>query len=255
MDTQAAAWLQHLRSRVGAITVRSDPFPHFYLTDFLPADMYASLVGAWPRPEAFVTTTVSGLVAPKTAAQRYPTDLRLLVTMKMAIGSGAPESRTFWQTFARLLLGPDIVHALAVKLIRQARAERSDLPNELDLWADALVQDDIDGFMLGPHLDSVRKLASMVFYAPVDDARPDLGTSLFSPTAEFHALRPELGRQFDGNYYRFEDFDCTATMACVPNALFGFVVSPRAFHGVKPIHFPGGHRRNILWNIFWNTGR
>jgi len=248
-----AGWRTHVAARLDALTMVLDPFPHFYISDFLPADLYRALIAGWPTHDSFVTTTASGLVKPKTAADRYPTDKRLLISIHDAATRAADEdAATALRAVSEFLLGAATIRAIAEKSIGHATAIRKDLKGRISLSADALIQEDIEGFMLGPHLDSPRKLASMLLYAPPDDSRADLGTTLFRPKPRFMQRYPQAGKEFIGRYHPYEEFEEARTVAYVPNAVFGFVVTPLAFHGVRPISGAAFARRTILWNIYWN---
>jgi len=160
------------------------------------------------------------------------------------------EGGEFWQSFRMMMSDRRLLRKLIERIVPHLRGMRTDLKPPIRVQSDLLLQIDTDGFNLSPHLDSWRKLLSMVFYLPHDDSRPELGTSVFTPRPEFVHAHPDLGRKFFGEYYPFEQFNETYRAPFVPNSVFGFVVTPLAFHGVQEVKNAGGWRRNILMNLY-----
>ena len=86
---------------------------------------------------------------------------------------------------------------------------------------------DLPGYSIGPHTDSTREPATMLFYLAKDQTMQDHGTSIYLPkTRNFTS---------DGTvHHNRSDFDLHYTAPYVPNSVFGFVRSDNSFHGVEP---------------------
>jgi hypothetical protein len=102
---------------------------------------------------------------------------------------------------------------------------------------------DFTNYAISPHTDKPSKLISLLFYLPADASMRHLGTSIYAPND------PEF--RCDGTaHYRFEDFKRAAAMDYVPNALFAFLRTDQAFHGVPKIGDANIERDVLLYNIY-----
>jgi hypothetical protein len=69
-----------------------------------------------------------------------------------------------------------------------------------------------------------------------------LGTSLYVPKDSRFSCQ-------GGPHYEFERFRRVLTMEYLPNTLFAFMKTPRAFHGVEPITQADVQRDLLLYDI------
>ena len=98
---------------------------------------------------------------------------------------------------------------------------------------------DASGYNIGPHTDSPKKVATLLFYLPTDDRLKEAGTSIYAPKKN--------GHKCNGDRHWFaKDFDCIKTMPYVPNSMFAFLKSDISFHGVEP---SAGVRDTLLYDI------
>jgi hypothetical protein len=87
---------------------------------------------------------------------------------------------------------------------------------------------DLVTYSLGPHTDNDKKLVSMLFYLPPDNAHPERGTSVYLPK----------DREFScpgGPHHRRELFDLVATMPYHRNTVVAFPKTKGCFHGVETL--------------------
>jgi hypothetical protein len=195
----------HVRNAVAATPLLTDPGPHMVISDLLPADAYARLLGTMPPPEAFE-------VADRVKANFDPLET-----------STAPEeSRDAWRHFHEDIidgvLTPQLLEVFRPSLLSAYRA----------VFGPAGAEDAVKlrqrafrgrlmlrrpGYRLEPHRDmKIAALTGLVYFARPGDSR-EYGTDLYRVQNDQHAPflktyypaahggRPELVRSipFVGN--------------------------------------------------------
>ena len=214
--------------------LRAFPFPHLYVPDILPPDYYAELQANLPRAELLKP------LAEARGTQGYPERFVL------ALGGPLPEAmspaqRAFWDGFGRMLLGGRLAHAVLQKFAAEIGEQLRDQP-DAEITDESLLVLDRTRYALGPHTDSPRKAASLLFYLPRDARHAAHGTSLYVPRD------PDFTCPGD-RHHDFADFERVATMPFAPNSLFAFPKTRASFHGVEPILEPGVERYLALYDL------
>lgn len=226
---EAKAAVAHACYQVLNAPLRLSPAPHFYISGIFPADFYAQMLQHFPAQADFKQMRASahgnmGIHESRHYLSYFDDDWR-----KLPGAQGA-----FWGALCAALSAGSFHAAVTAKF-----GAYLDLPRK---WAlgehqDILMISDRSGYMISPHTDTPQKLFSLLFYCPVDDTHPELGTSFYAPKGE----APRAAGQFDAWCYHdaaphrpFEDYEKIATMPYMPNALFGFVRTRHSFHAVEP---------------------
>jgi hypothetical protein len=227
----------HMLYRIGNAPILPFPFPHIYVRDVFPADFYAELVRHLPPREAFAPISD---VRPVTRGA-YDETRSVLVLQPESVGKLPDPQRGVWERMARMLLGGELGNLVFAKFGQFIQARFQNQPN-VQFFDEALLVQDSQNYALGPHTDTPLKVISFLFYLPADDSQPHLGTSIYVPK----------DRQFTcpgGPHYPFDRFDRMLTMPYVPNALFAFLKTPNAFHGVEPVNEAGVQRNLLLYDV------
>lgn len=232
----SAAELQMLY-RIGNAPILPFPFPHIYVRDVFPADFYAELVRSLPPREAFAPLST---VRPM-SSDAYDKTRSVLILGAESVGKLAEPYRGVWERMTRMVLGGGLGNLVFGKFGQFIKPRFQNQPN-VEFFDEALLVQDSQNYALGPHTDSPLKVISFLFYLPADESQSHLGTSIYVPK----------DRQFTcpgGPHYPFDRFDRMLTMPYVPNALFAFLKTPNAFHGVEPVNDEGVQRNLLLYDV------
>jgi len=223
--------------RIGNAPVNPFPYPHIFVRDVFPADYYAELQRNLPPRDALVPLGE----ARNTVAGNYSPRRSVLLLNEESIGRLEEPFRSFWKRVGKMLVAASLGPMLVDKF-GQILDSRFSGQTNLAISDEALLVQDYAGYSLGPHTDSPSKVFSLLFYLPADDARPYLGTSIYMPKDSGFSCP-------GGPHHAFDRFERVLTMPYVPNAAFGFVKTPNAFHGVEPMAEADGHRTLLLYDI------
>ena len=225
--------------------LRAYPFPHFYVAPIFPPDFYQQLQSQlpptdWYRPIAESSSVRFREEAPEGASaypERFIADLADIEEREQDAGTG-----DFWRQLAEWLTG-ERFRALVMRKFWPHVAGRFGPGTKVTTGIDARLVRDFTRYAIGPHTDSTTKLVSLLFYLPRDAALSHLGTSIYAP------LDPAF-RCPGGPHHPFHKFKKVASMPFVPNALFAFFKTDRAFHGVDQILDGEVERNLLLYNIY-----
>ncbi len=209
---------KHVADKLANLDLKTDPYPHFYIEELFPADYYAQMMAMKPTSEELVCINETG------RATGY--DERFVMHLTDGIGQLlSEEKRRFWQNHQAWFCAEDLM----IVLIKQLHAELVKRGvTHLNLKPEAMFMRDKQGYGIGPHTDSPRRMLSMMVYLPEDTGHAHLGTSVFRPL--------EPGRVCAGDaHHGFEGFEVVKTAPYVPNSAFGFMKTDNSFHGVAPM--------------------
>jgi hypothetical protein len=226
----------HVQYRIANAPMREFPYPHLYVRDIFPEDFYARLRENLPPEEHLRTLRSFGRVGGD-----YP-DTRLVMPLQREYTARLePAQRSFWDELGGWMLGGAFGQLMIAKFAPYLRDRFENLAAER--FADeVLVVRDRTAYSLGPHTDAVHKVLSFLFYLPPDASMAHLGTSLYVPKDPQFTCR-------GGPHYEFDRFRRMLTMEYLPNTLFAFMKTPRAFHGVEPITQAEVRRDLLLYDI------
>jgi hypothetical protein len=221
--------------KIGNAPVRGYPFPHFYVPDVFPAGYYAELQRSLPDPAHMTSLEEARKV------RGYPE--RSVLVLDGEKPAAMPEAKwAFWRELSQWMRGGRFGHLILQKFgpVVEPRLKDAD---DLIIVDEALLVHDRTQYSLGPHTDSPRKLATLLFYLPADDSLAAHGTSLYVPKDPAFTCE-------GGPHHKFDRFERMATMPFRPNALFAFVKTSNSFHGVEPFEVPGAARWLLLFDLY-----
>lgn len=229
--------------------LRKYPYPHFYLQPVFPEAFYRRMLETLPDTEALTPINEFGTVGriDKSTGQlvkspfepRYLAELSVLEVEEEA-GFGSASGT--WRSLAGWMLGERFRDLIIGKFMPGIRA-RFGAQAQLVTTVEARFVRDMTDYSIKPHTDTPRKLVSLLFYLPADDALRSLGTSVYVPKDP--ALRCDGEKR-----HPFEQFRKVMTAEFLPNSLFAFLKSDQAFHGVEVIKQPEIERNLLLYNIY-----
>jgi hypothetical protein len=235
---------QYLHYRIANATVLNYPYPHFYISEIFPPEIYATLIQTLPDQSVYKRLDETGTVPKGAYPERFVCDLHDASRVEAQI-EGRPGP---WSELARLFDGPQFAHWI-LSAFNDAVLERFGKDCELEFEPESRLVRDFSNYAISPHTDSPSKVVSLLFYMPPDDSMKELGTSIF--VAKDPSFRCE-GRA----HHSFKNFTKVVTAAYAPNSLFAFFKTDRAFHGVERIERPSIQRDSLLYNIYVrNVGR
>lgn len=236
----------HVIYKVMNAPVRRFPFPHIYVEDIFPADFYAQIRQHMIEDAAYTRLVDSGRVGKGYSGARYS-----LFPYELDSRPIDDAKKEFWRNvfdtfgnneFGQIWLsvfGPTIrdkMNNLPADVSAGRQVMDISLTNEIFLMRDRTT------YSLGPHTDSPRKVVSVLFYLPPDEAMVELGTSVYLPK----------NRNFScpgGPHHSFDLFELVQTMPYKPNSLVAFPQSPRSFHGVEPLQREDALRDLLLFDL------
>jgi hypothetical protein len=226
----------HVQYRIANAPMREFPYPHLYIRDIFPEDFYARLRANLPSEEHLRTLRSLGRVGGD-----YP-DTRLVMPLQPEYTARLePAQRSFWEGLAGWMLGSAFGQLMVAKFAPYLRDRFENLATQR--FADeVLIVRDRTAYSLGPHTDALHKVLSFLFYLPPDASMAHLGTSVYVPKDPQFTCR-------GGPHHPFDRFRRMLTMEYLPNTLFAFMKTPRAFHGVEPITEENVQRDLLLYDI------
>ena len=222
--------------KVANAPIRLFPYPHILVDDVFPHDYYRLIRDNLPPSSAFKSLKSLGRVS-----ENYPDTRSVLPLTPDDVGGLAEPYRTFWDGFARWLLGGSF-GGVVLQKFAPLLAQRFADPVAVDYQHESLIVQDRTNYSLAPHTDSPSKVISFLFYLPADAAMPHLGTSMYVPKDPAFTCA-------GGPHHAFENFERLLTVPYKPNTLFGFMKTPNAFHGVEPIADRDVERALLLYDI------
>jgi len=204
--------------RVASSVIASDPWPHLWIPDLLPEDQYQQLLDHPISDRYLQTLSKMGRTNPGSYPNRWV----------MALDSNMPiltePERGVWQAVNDFMIR-QLAPAVTDKL-------QDYISNKLPIRAECLYVRDQQGYFLGPHTDSTRKVLTMILYLAQPGNHDIPGTSLYQPkNLEFRCA--------GGPHYTHDQFDRVKTVPYRANSLFAFAKSDCSFHGVEPMIRPG----------------
>jgi hypothetical protein len=225
-------FLKHLAYKVLNAPLRTYPYPHIYVPEVLPPEVYAQIQANIPDPSAMIPIEQARRISGY--KERFVQDI------SGPMAELTQTQRSFWQAMAGELLGGGMMEVMVNRF--RPFIERRFQGAKVDLRDESLLVEDITNYSLGPHTDTPSKVVTVIFYLPRDDSQTHLGTSIYAP-------KDPVGRCPGGPHYPHEGFDRLATMPFVPNSMFAFVKSDVSFHGVEPVTDPDVRRWLLLYDI------
>lgn len=232
--------------QIGNAPLRPYPFPHFYVDDVLPPDLFARLRDHLPSDESYQPIGETGRVtgADGSRVSAYPE--RFVMNLRPDRLDGlSDEQRAVWAPFADMLFSADFSMFVLSKFDVQLRQRFGDKLNRLQFHTNAQLLRDVTNYHLGPHSDHPSKVAVLLFYFAADDAGEHLGTSVY-------LARDPAAHADKGEHFHRDQFWRAATMPYRPNRATGFFKTPNSFHGVERVTGPAEQRDLLQFAISYS---
>ena len=243
-------WEESMLEKISTMEIMPKPYPYYYVDQFFPREMYDLMLQYWPREESFWG---QGDIADEPLTHKEANFRKIVLLEDAADFHADVVAKKFWEKTREILLGKGLVEVFVTRCLEFIKEERPDKDwSKFDLWSDALLQSDREGYQLGPHHDSNHALFSNIIYLPDMGDDPGMGTIVYRPKPEFKEIQTDIGVDYDNIYHEPKNFDAIYKAPYKANCMFGFINSPRAFHGLDKIDKTETRRRNILWSITLN---
>lgn len=228
---------EHVRTQISAATLETNPFPHFYVLNLLPTEVYAELLANLPDDSEY-------------EAYKPPYEARLFMNLEPKKISQLPEQvRSFWVAFEKWINSQEFLDLMVSRfgLLLKTNAENRGTQirkaahnGKLPISSRTLLARDYAHFALGPHTDAKNKFITALYYLPKNDKLKQFGTSIYSPKKPGYT-------SWESEHHKHEDFDLVRTFENLPNTFFAFMKSDRSFHGVEHGEYPNVGRDLIMW--------
>jgi hypothetical protein len=203
-----------------------------------PQDYYDELLSRLPPLDWMKPIAETGSVSGDAYGSRYIADVAEIEEREQ---EKDPKTQ-FWAGLGQWMMS-DRFRAAVLEKFRPDMAGRFGQGAGVSTDIDARLVRDFTNYSIGPHTDTPRKLASLLFYLPRDDSMSHLGTSIY-------AARDASFRCEGTRHHPYKGFKRVASMPYVPNALFAFFKTDYSFHGVDPITDRNVERNLLLYNIY-----
>ncbi len=235
-----ATALAHMVAAVAAARVESRPFPHFFVEELFPRDIYAELLASLPDArlyEAFgyekhATNGKSnrGKFGLSDANLDHLMGRQRSLWLAVRDALGSPQFKA--AVFERLAGG--LAYRFGIAPEEAASTPGYPLP---ELFRET------SGYTIKPHPDTRRKLVTMQIALPKDDRQRDIGTEFYRRSWNPSSLMREP-----------RGFDAVKRAPFLPNAAYAFVVINslrlKSWHGRTRLREDVGERNTIL-NIWY----
>jgi hypothetical protein len=230
----------HLAARLAATPVREQPFPHVYIEEAWPQDIYDAMLAGLPSDAGY-----------EAMAPPYSERLALNLTPDTAAGLSPPwpavEDWLHSQVLVDLLAGVFSPHLAAYSADRSAQIQKYGIDNDVEISGRSMLARDYAHYAIGPHTDSPGKFVVGIFYLSKDNAFEAFGTSFYRHKAGLKIWKsPHMDRS---------DFDLVETFPNRPNSVLFFLKTDDSFHGVEAADYPNTGRDVLFWMPEIGAGR
>ncbi len=238
----ASTILAHCLERLEATPVEEQPYSHFYVEEFFPAEVYDDMMRFMPEDGFYKPLSVEKHQnsVGKSTRDVLPLSAESLDRLPSVY-------RQFWRHVALALASPELKRAVFLKLatdIARRFGVSKHRVTEIVSYTKPSLFRDLEGYEIAPHPDGRAKIVTMQLYLPADRSQLDLGTAVYErKLASLNGLVSWKGRFRKVKQFAFQ-----------PNSGYAFAVSnsfgKKSWHGREQLPFGAGVRNSIL-NIFF----
>lgn len=205
--------VEHAVYRLRNATVQQYPYPHFYVDNVFPWDFYGDLLNALPDSGSY--------------------DALGNFQSRQVLNHEVP----LIKPFATPYFATQVLRIFADQFpIRFPSGAPGHLSHEFRFIRDS------EGYSIGPHTDTPRKLISLLFYLPEAGYDADCGTGIYVPEDHKKSCA-------GGPHHPFDGFREVFRAPYVPNSCFGFWKTDVSWHAVEKIT-KKIQRDVLLFNIY-----
>lgn len=228
----------YIAGRIAATPTQPEPYPHIFVENVFPDDVYDAMRDAMPSLVEFRPLWHFGTVAKDMYSNRHCFPLEPdWIERNLGV-----QRASVWSRIREAIDGPAVRMAFADHFMPQIN-ERFDGDPPLGDGQTKLrlrLMSDRASYKIGPHTDAISRIVTALFYLPEDDAYADmLGTRVYVPKDSAKDYK-------HGVHNSFDEFDEVGHVQFAPNTMVGFVNVDNAFHGVPPMDVPDDYRRELL---------
>lgn len=229
--------VQHMVRSVETCQTCDDPYPHFYIENFFPAEIYGRILELLPE------TSLYGHEAEYRHFDKngQPNRFNLELASENVAQLSAP-AREFWLGIRDAMGSPLLKQAVFRQLARGLAIRFGIAPEEAAQapgYPRPILMRELAGYRIKPHPDTRRKVVTFQVALPADESQVDLGTSLFQLSLSPLTLRDE-----------FPGFRRVGRYPFLPNSAFAFAVINglrlRSWHGRETLPEGCGIRNSLL---------
>lgn len=236
---------EHLVSRIDAAEVKTDPFAHFIVDEALPKDFYTAFAASIPERACFESVTPGStrstdhtlVLSYNEYASRSAAHRAVFDKIRKVFDAASRRIATKFEPHIELAFG-EIFGDRTRECLDEVAVEHVPVAN---------LYERLGTFEQPPHLDGCFRLASWLFYIPVNTDVQIRGTDIYRTlerTESFDPLRCMYLRTPRGL-----KVERVSSVSFVPNRILAFVNSPFSFHGVsrsEPDEADRGRRITML---------
>lgn len=228
------ACLQHILHRLDEADVSDSPFPHFFIRNLLPGDIYAQMMESLPETKHYSSINKYNQ---QDTSTRYRMGLETSDLSQLD-----PEQADLWFG-VRDALGDPAVKRKVFRKLENGIAFRFGIPKsdveDAPGYPLPELYRETTGYSIKPHPDTRRKVVTMQMSLARDESQSDLGTT-------FYRLSPNPLNLFK----EFRGFATAKQMPFSPNSAYAFVVlntvTKRSWHGREQLREGCGTRNSLL---------
>jgi hypothetical protein len=223
----------HLAYAIGNAAIRPYPYPHLYIENAFPDDVYTTILQNLPAREELAP------IAQKRPVTGYE-ERFVMCFDDDSLSEINEKRREVWLALRHAFMGGLVGTVTMAKFASYVRQRFND-PSKVDFYNELLLVQDNTNYSIGPHTDSPRKVITALFYLPSDNSQEKLGTSIYLPKQPFTCP--------GDRHHKFDNFTRLKTMPFKPNSAFFFFKSDTSFHGVEKIVQEKTRRWVLLYDI------
>ena len=238
--------MSHLLRRLDETNTCEAPYPHFWLREVFPADVYAQMLERLPVDEDFTAQKAERFYRQDGTSTRLQ-----LPVLEHRLANLPSDNAEFWLGIHDVLHSTELKRAVYRKLAPGLMyrygvpaTEVEDLPG---VPAPRFFRER-DGYAIAPHPDTRRKVVTLQFALPEDRSQLDLGTGIY--------IRSLLPTDWIGQPSGFRGFRKVQQYPFEPNSAFAFSVlnsiGKKSWHGREKLDRDSGVRNSIL-TIYYAT--
>ena len=231
----------YTENKISNAKVSTNPYPHVYITNIFPPQVYACARRYMPGGDA--AEDLAGIYRRTQKKPRFSIPLRddrgpFKLAGKSGSVSKALANAKFWHDFSRHMGSPKILNAW-LSLFKSTLKKRIGSKSNKKLYYSMDLTRDLTGYNVRPHRDTPNKYVTTLYYLPETAENPYIGTV---------ALRAKNLRSFrvSGSYMEWKHFNIAKAAAYVPNVAFAFVPCKKSWHGVLEANMTAVKSRDTL---------
>lgn len=208
----------------------SYPYLHYKYDPLLGHKSVAELESLWPSDGEF--KSYDSVFSSSQSQVQYPD--RRVIDMHHYDSYPLFKNVDFWALLYKKLSGPNFIQNILKKI--ELDGSNHPLKNTIPFTSDNLqtnmiLTEDLSGFSLKPHVQSIKEIFVLLVYLPTESNSPLCGTSIYTPRPNYFT---ESQKRLAFVHERENFYECSRTVY-KKNSGFSFAVCDYSWHGVEPV--------------------